>query len=360
MPVYPGELTKELRDRLALVSVGGSLFSHPDWFAHLARASPPMDGHIDYIVSGDPARVDSPIACLPIVSHRKGMTRTITALSNFYSPIFSPMLMAGAEHALSEELARFVSERGASPDLIDLHPLDPASRFFEATQLALKKRGYWTDSYYCFGNWHLEVQGRSYAQYFSGLTSKIRKNAPRSARRLTELGATFKLITDATDLEWAINAYLGVYLKSWKHPEPYPDFIPGLCRLAAEKSWLRLGILSLGNVPLAAQIWLVKDGLASIYKLAYAEDFAKYSAGTMLTCEMMRHVIDVDKVRTVDYGMGDDPYKQEWMSHRRERVGIVAFNKRRPLGILTASRHFLGKFARRCLTRWRSAHGNTR
>ena len=35
--------------------------------------------------------------------------------------------------------------------------------------------------------------------------------------------------------------------------------------------------------------------------------------------KLMRHVIDVDQVREVDFGSGDDAYKKDWMSDRRER-----------------------------------------
>ena len=44
----------------------------------------------------------------------------------------------------------------------------------------------------------------------------------------------------------------------------------------------------------------------------------------------MQHVIDTDHVEEVDYLTGDDAYKQDWMSHRRERIGLVAFNPRTP------------------------------
>ena len=37
-------------------------------------------------------------------------------------------------------------------------------------------------------------------------------------------------------------------------------------------------------------------------------------------------MIEVDGVREVDFLIGDEPYKQDWMSHRRERWGIVAYN----------------------------------
>ena len=40
----------------------------------------------------------------------------------------------------------------------------------------------------------------------------------------------------------------------------------------------------------------------------------------------MRHALDDAAVTEVDHLTGDDRYKRDWMSHRRERWGIVAFN----------------------------------
>ncbi len=56
-------------------------------------------------------------------------------------------------------------------------------------------------------------------------------------------------------------------------------------------------------------------------------------------------------VLDVDYLTGDDPYKKDWMTHRRERWGITAFNPRTPRRVLMAARHVgaaaLGRFAGR-------------
>ena len=42
----------------------------------------------------------------------------------------------------------------------------------------------------------------------------------------------------------------------------------------------------------------------------------------------MERVMSVDQVHEVDCLIGDDPYKQNWMSQRYESWGIVAYNPR--------------------------------
>ena len=92
--------------------------------------------------------------------------------------------------------------------------------------------------------------------------------------------------------------------------------------------------------PVAAQVWIVSNGVASIYKLAYDQRYSNLSIGSILTARLMEHVIDVDRVGEVDFLTGDDAYKQDWMSGRRERRGIIAFNPRTLQGTLGALLHF--------------------
>jgi CelD/BcsL family acetyltransferase involved in cellulose biosynthesis len=57
----------------------------------------------------------------------------------------------------------------------------------------------------------------------------------------------------------------------------------------------------------------------------------------------MRHVIESDMVKEIDYLIGDDAYKQDWMPLRRERHGLIAFNPRSLRGLLEAGKHFAGR-----------------
>jgi hypothetical protein len=124
------------------------------------------------------------------------------------------------------------------------------------------------------------------------------------------------------ELETALATYQAVYAQSWKQPEPCLEFIPELVKLAAERGWLRLGVLWLNGEPLAAQLWLTGGGKANIYRLAYIKGVEKLSAGSVLTQALMQHAMDVDRVTEVDYLSGDDAYRANWMALRRKLVGL--------------------------------------
>ena len=52
----------------------------------------------------------------------------------------------------------------------------------------------------------------------------------------------------------------------------------------------------------------------------------------MLSVEMFRQALDVDKVEVIDYGSGDDSYKRDWMSFRRQRWGLEVIDTRKTSG----------------------------
>jgi CelD/BcsL family acetyltransferase involved in cellulose biosynthesis len=224
-----------------------------------------------------------------------------------------------------------------SPNVFDLNPLadvpaapdEPDAISAAAVAAALGQLGWRTERYFRFGNWYLEVAGRSFAEYFGGLSSQLRNTVTRKEKKLRQQpGLSITIAQSPAEAEVALAGYQQIYAASWKQPEPHPQFVPGLVRQLAQRGWLRLGLVQLGSEPVAAQIWACKHGVVSIFKLAYDEKFAQLSAGSVLTTHLMRHVIDVDRATVVDYLTGDDNYKRDWMSHRRERVGVRALSAR--------------------------------
>lgn len=291
--------------------------------------------------------------CLPLIATPTGLG----SLSNYYSSLYGPLAWGRSQPDAAvdfwQAIAHHVRQHAMRWPTIVLSPLDDQSSSYQLLQQALRQAGYRVDTYFCFGNWYLCVDGRSFAAYAQTLPSPLRHSIERGQRRLNRQGQWNVHIQTQVDeqLEPAIDAFVQVYHQSWKAPEPHPQFIPQLVRTAAQQGWLRLGVLALDGQAIAAQLWLVHNRKASIYKLAYVEGFERYSAGSVLTHALMQHAIDVDQVQEVDYLTGDDAYKQDWMSRRRERRGIVAFDLRTLPGVALAVRHGVGKWLKRHSTR---------
>lgn len=315
-----------------------------DWFSNLAAHGQTHGSQLILLLAWE-AGTGSAV-CMPLKQDGKGLS----SLSNYYSSLYGPMAWtdSGSYSLVTSawrSLANHLRQRKPRSPQIALSPMDTAAPFYKGLVEELLAARYVVDDFFCFGNWYLQVANRSFEEYAQTLPAALRNSIGRGQKRLTRQGEWDIHIQRQAgeDLQAALEAFVQVYQRSWKQPEPHPHFIPQLVRMAAGFGWLRLGILTLQGQAIAAQLWLVKDGKASIFKLAYAEGFERFSAGSVLTHALMHHVIDTDRVREVDYLTGDDAYKRDWMSHRRERRGIIAFDLRTVAGLWEALRHFAGK-----------------
>ena len=101
--------------------------------------------------------------------------------------------------------------------------------------------------------------------------------------------------------------------------------------------------------PIAAQLWIVWNRRATIFKLSYAERFARFSPGSILTRHMMRNAFSRNDIAEIDFGCGDDPYKQEWLPERRQRWILTAYDPLTPCGGAHTLRRYLPRLLRRRL-----------
>ncbi len=319
----------------------GTLFERSDWYSLLAQL---FEGRLQLFV----AREGDSALCLPLVAEG----RRLVSLSNYYTGLYGP-LWAGNPSAewrtaaLNALCRRLRTE--LRPATVQLHPLDPESNTCRELRQALQSAGYRLADYFCFGNWHLPCAGLRFADFFSARPAAVRNTVRRSRAKLDKAGAWRIAILTEPDarLEQGLNNYEAIYRKSWKPAESHPGFVRELCRLAARQGWLRLGELQVDGNAIASQIWLVDNGTAFIFKLAYDPDAARYSPGSVLTAALMEHALDHDRVGEIDYLSGDDAYKRDWMTHRRERIGLIAFDIATPRGMAAYLRHQAGLAWRR-------------
>lgn len=343
-------LPASARTVLGLLRDAGAWHVSLEWFENLHRNALGTDDLRIYLVHD----VDGQCLCvLPMLATRSGFGgRRLTACANYYSALFEPAMSDNTHAGVWDALARAWSLERPRWSHIDLKPCAEGAVWLERLSTALTRHAWFTQAYFCFGNWTLDVAGRSFLQYRDGLPSRQRHTLERKWKKWSGMaGATITIVSATEEIETAVAAWDKVYGASWKEPEPHPDFMPGLLRLCAAQGWLRLALARIDGEPIAAQFWIVSGGKASIYKLAYDEDYKHLSIGSLLTASLMQYVIDTDRVTEVDYLSGDDAYKRDWMSVRRERWGMQASNLRTLAGLVSALRSVLGACLRRYLPR---------
>jgi predicted ATP-grasp superfamily ATP-dependent carboligase len=283
------------------------------------------------------------IAAIPVHIIEKSFGKKIESVSNYYTTLYAPVITPDLSPSCLSILIRAIVKTHASAGTMRLAPMDRQSETYRILVESCQLAGLIPKQFFCFGNWFQPID-ESWESYLNHRESKLKNTIKRKTKKLSMARGSMELITGGSDLSRGLDAYQHVYASSWKKPEPYPNFIPGLITACANKGWLRLGILWLDGKAIAAQFWIVANGKASIYKLAYDEHFKEYAPGTLLTAMLMEHVIENDKVTEVDYLAGDDPYKKAWMSQRRERWGIIAYNPKTFVGFFGLCKEVTGRW----------------
>ncbi|WP_157264906.1 GNAT family N-acetyltransferase [Azohydromonas aeria] len=353
---HPGEFPDDVRALFDVVQAQAqAVESSLAWYRNLLDTLPTLAAHARFYVLRRGSEVR---AVLPLLAGEPDAPAPgrVQSLANYYTALYAPLCAAGADADDFVPLIRAVVHAHAPLHRLRLQPMDPRSAGFGALSRALRRCGLMPFAFHCFGNWFLPCAGLPWERYLAERPGALRSTIRRAQRKLERVGARVEIVTGGQRLPEAIAAWEQVYAASWKQPEPHPAFMPGLIATSARQGWLRLGLVWLDGHPIAAQLWLVAAGKASIYKLAYDQAFAAFAPGTVLTAQLMRHVLEQDRVVEVDYLMGDDAYKRDWMSERRERWGLVAYNLRTLPGAAAALREGLARAAKPLLRRpcWRS------
>lgn len=192
-------------------------------------------------------------------------------------------------------------------------------------------------------NWVADTDGLDFDAYWARRPSRLRNTAKRKAAKA---GLGIELF-DGFDAEaWA--AYEQVYLASWKPEEGSSAFLRAFAEQAGAWGALRLGVArKAGGVPVAAQLWTVDAGVATIHKLSYVEAEKASSPGTILSEAMFRHVIGRDRPRLIDFGTGNDAYKADWMDRKRPLYRLGLYNRSSLTGLGLAARARLAELVHR-------------
>lgn len=315
-----------------------SFFCSREWFT-LLEENIYQDSVLIFTIASSKGR---PLLILPCYESSDG--RHLHSLANYYSSFYMPMV--ASEHSQPAALfdALFKTINACQYHLVSFQPMDNMSSEYSFLLSTLKNNAYYTEPFFTFGNWFEKIQSCVFTDYYQQRSSKLKNTIRRKEKKLSDY--EIKITSDYDEIKQLLPEYQKIYSSSWKVEEDYPLFIENMVLTFAKMGQLRIGLAYIDKVPAAAQLWFVSKGfvdsekkagnIASIYKLAYDPQFKSTSIGSILTAAMFASVIEKDNVIEIDYLTGDDAYKKDWMGQRRERWGIVAYNKKTLRGMMLA------------------------
>lgn len=302
----------------------GSIFFSRPWFENLAAKA--LDDEqslaLACVLAGDEV-----LALLPLM-RRPG--NTWFSLVHRYTTHYSLLLADADQQRVLACLAEGLSQLQLRGVLLE--PVADNDDRMSGLRRSMEAAGFCCDYSFRLYNWILRVNGQSYEDYMAARPARLRNTIVRKNRKLErEHGYEIRLFT-GDEVPQAMSDYHAVYGASWKANEQYADFLDGIVAGFSRQGWSRLAVLYVKGKPVAAQLWFVSHGKASIFRLAYDEAWRRYSPGSILTSFLMQYVIDIDGVEEIDFLTGNDVYKQDWMSDRRERFALSCVKSVKPAG----------------------------
>ena len=267
------------------------------------------------------------LAILPLL---KSAGNTGYAFKHRYTSLYSLLLTDDDQKRVLDCLVEGLSVLPLSALLLE--PVADNDGRLSGLQNAMEAAGYSCERAFRFYNWFLRVQRQTYTDYMAARPARLRNTIARKQRKLErEQGYEICLFTGA-EVPAKMCDYYAVYHASWKANEQYAGLVDAMVAGFSQAGWARLAVLYIKGQPAAAQLWFVGHGKASIFRLSYDQAWKQYSPGSILMAYLMEYVIDIDKVEEVDFLTGNDAYKRDWMSGRRERLAWSAVKTAQPAG----------------------------
>jgi CelD/BcsL family acetyltransferase involved in cellulose biosynthesis len=350
-------------------------FFRPEWVSAYLQAFAP-DARLLLVEARTDGRLT---AVLPLVETTRGKpgfrVRMLQGAANIHSCRFDIACEQGpaGEAAIA---GIWTALRGVPGwDLIEI-PRVPQGGAAEALLSAAAKdrhpTGYWRGFWQSIESPYLKVDLPQGADPVT-LAEKadFRRNLKRRARRAAEeYDVRLRCVTEA-DPE-ALETFFELERRGWKGKAGTAialsaatrDFYVGVVGGAAEQGYLSLYFLEFDGVPVAGHLGLRHDGRYYLPKVAYDEDYARFSPGHLI----MRAIIDEigkDGPAVVDFLGLAAPWKAEWTEEVLPHSSCFIFRKGlrgRVLhfwrfGILavgrSAARHPSLEPAARAVQRWR-------
>lgn len=289
-------------------------------------------------------RGGQPVAALP-VNVRSGLEAAggmVGALTCAYSTMYLPVARDDVSGLDLLPMVLRLREFCEDVATVRFESMDPSAPQAAALEWALRAAGYAVVRYPCPKNWYLPVI-KSWEEYLDERPGDLRNTIHCMSKRLWEHGGRIEVLSTLEAVDRGMSAFHAVYERSGQCAEPVPEMVNELVRLCARRSWLRMGLVWLEEKPIAAQIWVINGRRALIYKIVNDETQNQLLPEIVLTAALMQSAFVNDRVVEIEHLAGDDSHKKLWMTHQRDRCGLVATYLGSPVGWIRHAMQFASR-----------------
>ncbi len=243
---------------------------------------------------------------------------------------FHPVADAGDEEAVATAAAPAIAPPGRGLHSLLLENVDAGSGWWRAlakafpTPLATVERGEATLPF-------VELAGLSWDEYLAGRSRQLRSQVGRKLRSLRrdhdvrfrrtgssdEVAADLATLLRLHDARWAERSE-----RSALADPTIREFHLEFARAAFERGWLRLTVMEVDEVPIAALYgWLI-GGRWSYYQAGFDPAWSRHSPGFLLLAETIREAIE-DGASEYDMLRGDEAFKRRFATSSRATRTIL-------------------------------------
>lgn len=307
-------------------ATGAAPFLRPGWIEPWQEAF--CKGEPAYLAARRDGRLTG---VLPLESRRG----TLISTANWHTPLYGPVV---EDEQAARELAQAVVAR--TRRRADLWFLDPEAPGFAPLSAAAAGAGYGTIVRTIARSPYIAVEG-SFDEFMGGLDRKFRKDIGRRWRRLEEEGGGVRFEDGSENLDELLTDGFRLEGSGWKTEQgsaiaQSPErerFYRRVAAWAAERGWLRLAFLHVGDRAVAFDFGIEAGGRFYIPKGGFDVEYRKLGPGQLLTYAGVKRAFELGLESYELLGQEDD-YKRQWTSTTRERVRLQLF-PRRPAGTAT-------------------------
>ncbi len=255
----------------------------------------------------------------------------LTNWKHLFCFLGSPLLDRDAAHEVLTALAEWLESGSAPSRLIEWHGISWEGGFGQALRSALCNRRGWSADHLTYKRAVLE-RGVTPTD---GPSAKHMKEYRRLERRLADLGEVeYRTLAPVDDLREWMDIFLALEFSGWKgregtalacSPEERAFFLDAAGK-AHKRGQLQMLLLTVGKRPVAAKCNFISRGGAFAFKIAFDEEFARYSPGVLLEVYNARVFLDMTPaISWMDScAAPDHPMIDRLWSQRREIGWCIA------------------------------------